>query len=250
MPIQIEKLTALLTIGLLAGMCTDLDAGGKRTRKFVRVGGSSAQTYRTSYSPGRSSQGCNNCGSSAGCNGSQCGCNGRKRAHSPLAVWLSCDKRGCTYSPDHGWDPPYKTAIRRTPVQYHRYWPARWYGEPGSAPVASQFPMVNTPTDTTQLGFYYQRVPQWRPNPRMIPPAPWPPQWHHRYSPPDRSCCPFGSRNCHSGSRNCENCSQAPVTYSTPAGPAPAVKEQKAPAPLPENRNETAAAWRDFRYTR
>ena len=34
------------------------------------------------------------------------------------------------------------------------------------------------PTDTTQLGYYYQTVPRWHPNPNMVPPAPNPRQWH------------------------------------------------------------------------
>lgn len=90
---------------------------------------------------------------------------------------------GCTHSPDYGWSRPVKYPIRRVPVQYHRYWPTRWYGEPGTVPPRNtnrRFPMVYMPTDTAQLGFYYQRVPQWRPNPAMIPPAPWPTHWHHR----------------------------------------------------------------------
>ncbi len=88
-------------------------------------------------------------------------------------------------SPDHGWCRPIKYPIRRMPVQYYSYWPARWYGEPGSgiAPNAPRFPVIYTPTDTTQLGVYYQRVPQWLPNPAMIPPPPWPTEWHRRYCP-------------------------------------------------------------------
>lgn len=99
-----------------------------------------------------------------------------------LYGWLPCDG-GCTHSADYGWTRPMKYPIRRIPVEYHRYWPTRWYGEPGTVPPPATnrgFPMVYMPTDTTQLGFYYQRVPQWRPNPAMIPPAPWPTQWHHR----------------------------------------------------------------------
>ncbi len=35
------------------------------------------------------------------------------------------------------------------------------------------------PTDTTQLGYYYQKVPTWVPVPGMIPPPPQPEEWHH-----------------------------------------------------------------------
>jgi hypothetical protein len=99
-----------------------------------------------------------------------------------LYGWLPGDG-ACTHSPDYGWTRPVKYPIRRVPVEYHRYWPTKWYGEPGTVqpyPTGRQFPVVFTPTDTTQLGYYYQRVPTWRPNPAMIPPPPFPTQWHHR----------------------------------------------------------------------
>ncbi len=83
---------------------------------------------------------------------------------------------------DYGWVPMNRLPIYRQPVRYYREWPDKWYGEPGSglAPGAPRFPIVYTPTDTTQLGYTYQRAPQWAPNPSMLPPPPWPPQWHLR----------------------------------------------------------------------
>ena len=59
----------------------------------------------------------------------------------------------------------------RLPVHYQRYWPTYWYGQPGAV-FAPTFPMVYMPTDTTQLGFYYQRVPYWQPRAGMLPGAP------------------------------------------------------------------------------
>ncbi|GAB4148669.1 MAG: hypothetical protein Tsb009_22580 [Planctomycetaceae bacterium] len=90
---------------------------------------------------------------------------------------------GCSHSPDHGWGYPQKYPIQRIPVTYRRYWPNRWYGQPGYGPSknAPRYPTVYMPTDTTQLGYYYQRVPQWRPNPAMLPPIPRPSQWHVRH---------------------------------------------------------------------
>jgi hypothetical protein len=38
--------------------------------------------------------------------------------------------------------------------------------------------MVYQPTDTTQLGFYYQHVPFWMPDPSRLPPRPIPAQWN------------------------------------------------------------------------
>jgi hypothetical protein len=83
------------------------------------------------------------------------------------------------YSPSRGFRPPVTTPVYREAVVYHRYWPARWYGQPGWR-LAPIYPMVYMPTDTTQLGFYYQRVPQWLPNETMYPPAPRPSDWHRR----------------------------------------------------------------------
>ena len=40
--------------------------------------------------------------------------------------------------------------------------------------------MIGQQTDTAQSGYYYQHVPQWQPNPRMLPPAPHPRTWHYR----------------------------------------------------------------------
>lgn len=72
---------------------------------------------------------------------------------------------------------PGRFPIERIPVQYLRYYPAVWYGLPGSTlPVVA--PQVHMPTDTTQLGFYYQRVPTWMPVPGMVPPPPIPSQLH------------------------------------------------------------------------
>ncbi|MBW3540201.1 MAG: hypothetical protein KY476_08020 [Planctomycetes bacterium] len=103
------------------------------------------------------------------------------RHHSPLSVWL-CHDGSCTHSPDHGWARPVKHPINRVPVLYNRWWPTRWYGEPGSG-LAAVYPTVYQPTDTTQLGYYYQRVPFWTQQPERLPAPPWPPQWHHRECP-------------------------------------------------------------------
>jgi hypothetical protein len=84
---------------------------------------------------------------------------------------------GCTVSPDHGWAPPGKLALWRRPVAYNKYFPNHWMGYPAGPPVAP-LRQVYMPTDTTQLGYYYQHVPMWVPNPQMIPPAPNPNDWH------------------------------------------------------------------------
>lgn len=83
----------------------------------------------------------------------------------------------CTFSPDHGFSPPVKRPIFRSPVVYRKAFPDEWTGAPqAGAPV--KVPTVYMPTDTTQLGYYYQHVPYWLPRPGAIPPAPQPEAWH------------------------------------------------------------------------
>jgi hypothetical protein len=80
---------------------------------------------------------------------------------------------------------PTVVPINREPVMYLRYWPDQWYGMPGGgiAADAPRFPQIYMPTDTTQLGFYYQRVPTWEPRPWMLPPPPNPVHLHNYGSP-------------------------------------------------------------------
>jgi len=121
-----------------------------------------------------------------------------------------CDCKRCClgcYPADAGWGRPMRNPIYRIPVTYLKRWPDSVAGitREGKAPV---YPMVYQPTDTTQLGFTYQRVPQWQPNPAMVPPMPWPNQWH------SREC---GYRGCDG---NCSRCrlfghGSQPVNYNS-----------------------------------
>ncbi len=90
-----------------------------------------------------------------------------------------CLRAILAYNPGAGFRPPETVPIDRDAVMYHQYWPAKFYGQPGWR-LAPSFPMVYMPTDTTQLGVYYARVPQWLPNPRMYPRPPRPDQWNRR----------------------------------------------------------------------
>ena len=95
-----------------------------------------------------------------------------------------CRLCGClqtllAYDPARGYRHPDVAHIDREAVIYYRYWPQRFYGQPGYR-LAPSFPMVYMPTDTTQLGVYYSRVPQWLPNPRMYPRPPRPDEWNRR----------------------------------------------------------------------
>ncbi len=85
----------------------------------------------------------------------------------------------CTHSPDHGFSVPEKNPIYRRGVQYNRYYPNSWYGAPGTnISPGVVYPTIYQPTDTTQLGFYYQHVPFWQPNPNALPQRPIPAEWH------------------------------------------------------------------------
>lgn len=92
--------------------------------------------------------------------------------------WLSPYHGGCTVPPDHGFAPPGHHPVPRAAVTYRRWFPGQWTGEPSTADPNFRYPMVYTPTDTTQLGFYYQRVPVWQRVAGMIPPPPRPNEWH------------------------------------------------------------------------
>jgi hypothetical protein len=66
--------------------------------------------------------------------------------------------------------------MQRVWVPYHRFFPAELTGQV-IAPQA-RAPMVYMPTDTTQLGYYYQHVPHWHAYQGMVPPVPRPIDWH------------------------------------------------------------------------
>jgi len=85
----------------------------------------------------------------------------------------------CSHSADHGYSIPGKWPIQRRGVQYNSLFPTAWYGTPEwNAMQVQAAPQVYMPTDTTQLGFYYQHVPFWQPQPNPLPQRPVPAQWH------------------------------------------------------------------------
>jgi hypothetical protein len=95
-----------------------------------------------------------------------------------------CKTKG---SGDSGWAPPARLPVNRTGGWYQSYWPGQWYGNPGGGFVGGA-PIIYQPTDTTQLGYSYNRVPTWRPNPGMIPRVPSPSNFHARMCPRQRGC--------------------------------------------------------------
>lgn len=99
----------------------------------------------------------------------------------PAVRWM-LDPNYYAVAPDHGWSPPDKAALNRGYITYGQYHPEEWYGtgSPGRARQVPSYPIVGQPTDTAQLGNYYQQVPMWKPRPDMVPGTPDPRNWHWR----------------------------------------------------------------------
>lgn len=150
--------------------------------------------------------GCNTCDSSAGkCSmrdrrtafaldwSSKCGPIGRAAAKgrplAKLAHWHCTTKA----YPDSGWAPPQSMPMTRTSRSYTAY---NNYGMGGYAPAA---PMIYQPTDTTQQGYSYANVPQWQPNPGMIPGVPIPSNFHNRFCPGNSGGYSTGYHGHHGG---------------------------------------------------
>ncbi len=102
----------------------------------------------------------------------------------------------CTHSPDSGWSPPGKM---RTPhpqaVAYQKSFPDAWTGQAGAGAGGQRAVAIYMPTDTTQLGHYYQTVPQWHAYRGMVPPTPVPSQWHRPL------CQGAGCQTCRNGAQ-------------------------------------------------
>lgn len=127
--------------------------------------------------------------------------------HGCLGCFNNCGKAW----PDKNWNPPARLPVNRDGIWYHNYWPQAWYGNPGGGFI-SDVPMVYQPTDTTQLGYSYAKVPTWTTQNNMLPPTPCPSHFHSRVCVP-RPCpcrrhidgCP-AQNPCLNG--NCQNCQQ------------------------------------------
>jgi hypothetical protein len=111
----------------------------------------------------------------------------------PFVRWV-LDPDYYTVAPDYGWSPPARVPVRRQNVTYQNYGPNAWGGAgagDSNAGAAGQGqpqrrPIIATPTDTTQLGYYYQHVPTWQPK-NILPVAPHPRHWHTRPSQLDQN---------------------------------------------------------------
>ena len=157
----------------------------------------------------------------------------------------------CPHSPDYGYAPPGKV---RTPhpqqVAYRKGFPDSWTGQQGAGmgmggprPVS-----VYMPTDTTQLGYYYQATPRWQARQGMVPPTPTPSLWHRQMC--QGQACQSCRGQAAGGCPQCQNQGQSQeqgqyqnqgVIEAQPLpeapNPAPVIESQpqpSEPAPAPE----------------
>ena len=127
--------------------------------------------------------------------------------------------------PDKGWNPPARYPVNRDGIWYRNYWPQAWYGNAGGGFIGNA-PMVYQPTDTTQLGYSYAKVPTWQAT-RMIPPTPCPANYHARVCVPRQQQGPLPNP-CQGGA--CQSCQQGFTMYGMPGNNMP----QMAMAPVPQ----------------
>lgn len=108
-------------------------------------------------------------------------CPGRKAVWTAPAVRWLLDPDYYALPPDYGWSVVGNRPIRRQAPTYQRMHPEHFAGTPGAgAPKgARRYPIIAQPTDTTQLGYYYNTVPTWQPR-NILPPPPDPRTWHVR----------------------------------------------------------------------
>lgn len=138
----------------------------------------------------------------------------------------------CTHSPDHGYSIPGKWPIHRRGVEYQQLFPNAYYSVYGGAPGAVAAPQVYTPTDTTQLGYYYQHVPFWQPQPNPLPPRPIPAQWHH-YAPAVYAS-QYGEVYSRGGVVEGEVIYESAPAATTPATTAPSLQPVPDAVPAPQ----------------
>lgn len=131
----------------------------------------------------------------------------------------------------YGYSPPSKFPIWRRGVQYNQYFPSGWYGTPsGGIAPGIVYPQIYMPTDTTQLGFYYQHVPFWQPNPNALPPRPIPAQWHSYEAVWGGGACPA----CYAGAMNGATTSPTPTPDGSQPMPTPPSTTEPPPVPVPD----------------
>ena len=193
---------------------------------YSSPGGGSCPHGNSGYGGGYGGGGCRNHGVYGYHGNGQCGYQGygcmRPCGHVHCVLdWLN-PHGSCTHSPDHGYAPPGKI---RTPhpqqVAYTKGFPDAWTGQAGTGAGAARATAIYMPTDTTQLGYYYQAVPRWQARRGMVPSVPNPAQWHQDL------CQGQGCRQCgnHAGG-SCPNCRNGATTQTSPGNGEQIISER------------------------
>lgn len=135
----------------------------------------------------------------------------------------SCAAQCCATKafPDAGWAPPAHYPVNYDGAWYGTYVPQHPYGTPGGGFIAA-YPTVYQPTDTTQLGYYYNKVPTWQTRYDMTPPVPIPGNFHARVCP--TGGCGFHAHHGYSygpAPSTCQSCNDG-YSYSGPHYTSPA----------------------------
>ena len=137
--------------------------------------------------------------------------------------------------PDKGWNPPARLPVNRDGIWYRNYWPQAWHGNPGGGFIGNSS-TVYQPSDTTQLGYSYAKVPTWQAK-SMIPPTPCPSHFHARVCVPRVQHgrlidgCPAGNPSI---GAKCQSCQQAFIMYAAPGNELLEATMVLAPLPVME----------------
>jgi hypothetical protein len=153
---------------------------------------------------------CNSCPMGIGCDSSSC-------------LTKRCGHCGNKQYPDAGWAPPVRLPVNRDGIWYQTWLRQNAYGTPGGGYVG-HYPQVYQPTDTTQMGYYYSKVPTWQKRTDRIPPVPRPSAFHTRACP--GNCCNGGfAGGCPNG--NCQMAASFPSVQPVTTQPVQAVVKAK-----------------------
>ena len=161
-------------------------------------------------------------------------CDGRKGGRSSVCscwtrpLFANCCAAKCCATkayPDAGWAPPARLPVNYDGAWYGAYVPQQAYGTPGGGFIAN-YPTVYQPTDTTQLGYYYHKVPTWQSGNDRIPGIPRPSDFHTRTCPGGGCFRHHGCFGHHGGygvptNSNCQNCNSGNYATMAPAQPIP-----------------------------
>lgn len=217
-----KTLVIRLTVGLIGAISVVLTAASLPAGEYPgQIQRTSAANYSGSYCP--------ECESGYGYGDGYCDhCNGgRGRTRISAKSWAR---------------PPVLPPVQRHQKVYTRYWADHVTRNSGSAvrtAPAPSYPMIHTPTDTTQLGYSYVHVPYFYFRPEMLPPAPGP-SWGTARLVHGSSYSSYDSSGYASPAES-HGHEVAPTPIQNPAPAAPANAPAARPEPIPVQGNPEAS---------